>query len=291
MEAPSAHRTALHDTGDSHTYHPQQSSVAAYRGSPAASLKQLPSISTRHFRNRLSQPSVPAIVDNTRDYRKLGGAVEIGELHRRRGVQKSRANDTGLPPAVLPGTGTLQLPDTRGDSSCAASCTLPANGALKTGTSRSQSRVRSASIGSVKEDVAGRFSRQCTFPHPNLTDVSSDIPQSFIEQSQNYPPSPDCHQTSSKDTTDTRFATPNFYFPSASFMGWKQVELGGKRRSKSSNDLAGLTTLQDEWLWASENQPKSSQMNFGNLAARKVGIEDMPFEILGLSSSALTLLQ
>ena len=118
-------------------------------------------------------------------------------------------------------------------------------------------------------------------PFSWLTDTFSDIPQSFLDKSEKFTPSPNSKQTTSTDSAHTFSATPNFYCPSGAFQGWKQVKLAGKRQSKSSTDLKRLTSLRDEWVWNTVNKIDDRKMDIQALAFRKVGLEDMPYEILG----------
>ncbi len=95
------------------------------------------------------------------------------------------------------------------------------------------------------------------------------------------PPSPNSKQTASADSAHTLLATPKFYCPSEAFQGWKQVKLAGKRQSKSSTDLKRLTSLREEWVWNTVNKKDDRKMDIQAMAFRKLGLEDMPYEILG----------
>lgn len=114
-----------------------------------------------------------------------------------------------------------------------------------------------------------------------LTDVLLDIPQSFLDRSAKPSQSPDRNQPASGESVDRPSTSPSFYCPSGAFQGWKQVELAGKRQSKSSSDLKSLTSLRDQWVWDPRNAQNVSDMDVRASAARGVGLEDMPFEILG----------
>lgn len=114
-----------------------------------------------------------------------------------------------------------------------------------------------------------------------MTDTFLDIPQSFLDKSQRLPPSPNSKQRASTDSAHILSGTPNFYCPSEAFQGWKQVRLAGKRQSKSSTDLKRLTSLRDEWVWNTVNKIDDRKMDLQALAFSKLGLEDMPYEILG----------
>ena len=122
-------------------------------------------------------------------------------------------------------------------------------------------------------------------------DLFLDIPQSFFDESQVSRPSPDRNRTASRDRVHTLPPSPNFYCPSGSFQGWKQVKLAGRRQSKSSSDLSSLTSLRNEWCWDLRNEQNDHKMSTQISEVRKIGIEDMPYEILGrikLSPSSAT---
>ena len=136
---------------------PSQPSISAYKVLSAASPKQLPSFPRHHHRNRGEQSSGQATWHNTPAQKQNVDAVEPylnGSIDEGGGI-----SGTGYPGTVQPGTAplpstkVLQLEETREYSP--AGRTNSMKGALRTRGSRSQSRVRRASIGSINEDITG----------------------------------------------------------------------------------------------------------------------------------------
>jgi hypothetical protein len=116
---------------------------------------------------------------------------------------------------------------------------------------------------------------------------TTDIPQSFLDKTRRPSQSPERLQPVRTDTSHVRSTSPTFYCPSGAFQGWKQARLGKKRGSKSVGDLRKLTGLRNEWVW--DIDPSASKMERQPSAQRKIGIEDMPFEILGTPRAPLPL--
>jgi len=116
-----------------------------------------------------------------------------------------------------------------------------------------------------------------------LINISLDIPQSFLDKSQPIPSSSDHPETASTVGVDSFSTSSQFFCPSGAFQGWKQFKLAAKRQSKSSSDLKRLTTLRDEWMWDTKNEESSRKMEIPMSAFRKVSMEDMPYEILGMT--------
>jgi hypothetical protein len=139
---------------------PQRPYTPEYQDSPAASPKHLPRARSRHHRNREIQSSASDYLHNTSEHNQ---AVDTLESYWNGVVEEGGNNGTGFPGTVQPGTAevpcspTMQLPQTRGHSPPSASRQSSMKGALETRGSRSQSRVRRASIGSIKEEITGMF--------------------------------------------------------------------------------------------------------------------------------------
>jgi hypothetical protein len=262
----------------------QQSFISAFEASHTHGPNQLPTYHRRH--NSIGEeqrPQTSASWSNTPEERKTFDTAEPYLYRKFEGG--GGTNGTGFPGTVLPGTATLpcsramQPEDTRGHSPPASQTSFMKT-AFEAGSSRSPSHMRRASIGSIKEETTGVFPHINTTSVPWLIHVCSDVPQSFLDRRPKTPPSPDGSQPAVRDT-HTLSATPNFYCPSGAFQGWKQVKLAGKRQNKSSSDLKRLTSLRNEWVWDSTNDPKTPKMDTPLSAFRKVGMEDMPYEILG----------
>lgn len=130
-----------------------------YRVSPPASPELVTTLLTTHHRNREIPLSMPASSGDSTEYSIGIDTVEGDTNHGAKRSGTSGINGSGLPGTVFPGTAdlpcsqTLQLRESCGDSSTVAHCTRSITRALEARKSRSQSRVRRASIGSVKEDI------------------------------------------------------------------------------------------------------------------------------------------
>lgn len=281
---------------------PQQASIPAHRCETAASGNQLPRVFRHHDRNREahSQPPQSATEHDTPEQQQVVNNTLEPYLYR--GVEEGGGtNGTGLSGTVMGGTAqspyarTMQPPEDRKYSSPSACGKSPMKVQHETRNSRSQSLVRRASIGSVKEEITSVF--PLIFPptlESWLTGLFPDIPQSFLDESQK-PPQPRSIPTSAntnylgtRDTLHTLSESPNFYCPAAAFQGWKQVKLAVKTQSKSSSDLKRLTSLRDEWFWDLDVRRKPLNMDTQALTCRRVGIEHMPFEILGRITSSFS---
>jgi hypothetical protein len=117
-----------------------------------------------------------------------------------------------------------------------------------------------------------------------LIHICLDIPQSFLDRTQPKPSASDTPEEASTAGVDSLSASPKFFCPSGAFQGWKQFKLAAKRQSESSGDLKRLTSLRDEWMWDTTNEESNSKMEETSMSAfRKVSMEDMPYEILGMT--------
>lgn len=136
---------------------PPQSSIPAYKVSSAASPKQLPSFPRRHDRNRGEQSSGQATLHNTPVQKQNVDTVEPclnGSVDEGGGISGTgKPGTVQLGTAPLLSTKALQLEETCEQSP--AGRTNSMKGALRARGSRSHSRVRRASIGSVNEEVTG----------------------------------------------------------------------------------------------------------------------------------------
>jgi hypothetical protein len=137
---------------------PQRPCTPEFQDSPATSPKHLPSARSRYHRNREIQSSASDSLHNSPEHNQ---AIDTLESYWHGVVEESGNNGTGFSGTVQPGTAevpcspTMQLPQTRGHSPPSASRHISMKGALETRGSRSESRVRRASIGSIKEDITG----------------------------------------------------------------------------------------------------------------------------------------
>jgi hypothetical protein len=137
----------------------EQLSRPATRVSPAASPKQLLIFPRRHDRNRGEQPSGQATAHNTPAYNE---AVESVERCLNGGLDEG-GGGTGFPGTVLPSTEpfpsspAMQLEHAR-EHSPPAGRASSRKGAIEGRGSRSASRVRRVSIGSINEEITGAFS-------------------------------------------------------------------------------------------------------------------------------------
>jgi hypothetical protein len=131
----------------------------ATRVSPAASPKQLLIFPRRHDRNRGQQPSGQAILHNTPAYNE---AVETVERCLNGGLDEG-GGGTGFPGTVLastepfPCSPAMPLEHAREHSPTAGRASSR-KGAIEGRGSRSASRVRRVSIGSINEEITGAFS-------------------------------------------------------------------------------------------------------------------------------------
>ncbi len=136
----------------------QQSSTPTCRGgSPAASPKQLPNYPRRHNRNRSTEElSMPASLHNTPEHKQ---AIHTIEPHQYRGPDEGGGTSgTGLPgTADVRSLRALQPAEAHEHSPPSASRTSSMKGSFETRKSRSQTRVRRASIDSINEDITGVF--------------------------------------------------------------------------------------------------------------------------------------
>ncbi|KAF5017540.1 hypothetical protein F66182_10519 [Fusarium sp. NRRL 66182] len=131
--------------------------------------------------------------------------------------------------------------------------------------SRSSSRVRRSSFGSVKEDSQG-------------------IAQSFLDTSRPK-------EGSSEDNAPVVNMTaavdqmPDFCCPCGGFMGWKQIRLRGRKMSKSYSDLSmlGQRSSSTGWMWdTTSKRPTIKEVPVEVEEQRPaLTIEDLPVEVLG----------
>jgi hypothetical protein len=206
-------------------------------------------------------------------------------------LSKTRpAHPSKLSTASIGNTSNLNRQSTALPHSLAMSSDVPASFFVnRTGdgsSTRSSSSVRRASVGSIGEDATGPISLLHDSAAVVLllrgADQSLDIPQSFLDRGQKQLPSLDSDRSPSRNDAIHAYLHPNFYCPAGAFRGWNQPKMGLTKQSKSLSDLRGLVDMRSEWVWDSKTDT-SIPIHHPSLAARrKVGIEDMPFEILGM---------
>lgn len=124
------------------------------RDSPAAK----PKARSCQLRNRVAQPTTPIFPDDNISQHREFKAVDIEgpDWYRGVGDAESEISGPGISVAVLPGTVTQELSETRRQHSPShASHTSSMSGTVETRDSRSQSRVRRSSFGSIKEEITG----------------------------------------------------------------------------------------------------------------------------------------
>lgn len=103
------------------------------------------------------------------------------------------------------------------------------------------------------------------------------IAQSFV-----YTQLPD-QSASTMAAVDVR--TPDFCCPCGSFMGWKQIRLGGRRMSRSYSDLRMLgRSASRGWAWDTTTTPGNPTTEEAEKSASvkaKSPFEALPVEVLG----------
>jgi hypothetical protein len=133
--------------------------------------------------------------------------------------------------------------------------------------SRSSSRVRRTSFGSVKEDSEG-------------------IAQSFLDTTRPKEGSEDSTHPI-VDMTAAVDQMPDFCCPCGGFMGWKQIRLRGRKMSKSYSDLSilGHRSSSTGWMWDSTSKrPTIKEVPMEVEEKRPtLTIEDLPVEVLSKS--------
>ena len=104
-------------------------------------------------------------------------------------------------------------------------------------------------------------------------DSGLGIAQSFVDTQLPISPSLDMQQV------------PDFCCPCGSFRGWKQIKLGGKKLSRSHNDLhlLGSTSNSKAWVWSTQTSNVSGNKN-PLPTPGSAPIEQLPPEILGNST-------
>lgn len=130
--------------------------------------------------------------------------------------------------------------------------------------SRSSSRVRRSSFGSVKEDIGG-------------------IAQSFLDTSKHKEGSSE-DKTSVVDMTAAVDQMPDFCCPCGGFMGWKQIRLRGRKMSKSYSDLSilGHRSSSTGWMWDTTSKRPTIKEVAVEVEEKRptLTIEDLPVEVL-----------
>lgn len=134
--------------------------------------------------------------------------------------------------------------------------------------SRSSSRVRRSSFGSVKEDIGG-------------------IAQSFLDTTTTRPKEGSEDNTSVVDMTAAVDQMPDFCCPCGGFMGWKQIRLRGRKMSKSYSDLSilGHGSSSTGWMWDTTSKRPTIKEVAVEVEEKRptLTIEDLPVEVLSKS--------
>ena len=146
--------------------------------------------------------------------------------------------------------------------------------------SRSSSIARRGSFGSIREEDTGMLSHADEI-HEKAELTNTDIPQTFAQRK--------VERREGSNLKEMSVLAPpppvDLFCPCGSFQGWKQIQLGGRKQSKSYNDLKRLVDLEHGWSWKIEQDqqedPRDKVRGIAKAAQnKKLGLEDMPFEIL-----------
>lgn len=122
----------------------------------------------------------------------------------------------------------------------------------------------------------------------SIISLDIGIAQSFVDTQS--PPSQNAQSKTAKTAVHVHTETPDFCCPCGTFRGWKQIQLGGRKQSRSYSDLRLLGSAHSKgWAWEVENKRPTLEVNevkeeeeVPKVKGRgRARLEMLPVEILG----------